>query len=60
MVMGIVLRKRCVAKKKNYHITSGRRDVDPHGWLRAAQGRLGEFRDFSTIPNNVKFKTREI
>ena len=41
MVMGIVLRKRCVVEQKNYDITSGRRDVDPHGWLRTAQGRMG-------------------
>ena len=41
----------------NCDITSGRRDVVPKGWLRAAQGRMGSFRDFSTIPKNVKFNT---
>ena len=41
----------------NCDITSGRGDVVPKGWLRAAQGRMGSFRDFSTIPKNVKFNT---
>ena len=38
---GNCFKEKMCSGTKNYDITSGKRDVDPHGWLRTAQGRMG-------------------